>query len=90
MCSTIMSRFSDGPRSGAGLGRDTLAPRAVRLSSRSTRPVGDCSLAVSDAFASTVAGMWLSTLLFFGGGVIRFVCMAEPGKRTMCLAGESA
>lgn len=61
-----MSRFSEGLRRGAGFGRDTLAPLAVRLSSRSSRPVGDCSLADSDALTSTVVDMWFSTLL--GGG----------------------
>lgn len=57
-----MSRFSAGLNEGAGFGRETLAPLAMRLSSRSTRALGDWSLADSDAFVSTVADMWLSTL----------------------------
>lgn len=82
VCSTIMSRFSEGLRRGVGLGREALAPRAIRLSSRSTRPVGDCSLADRDAFTSTVDDMWFSTLVrqvTRGGGTVpngvdRFSC----------------
>lgn len=51
-----MSRFSAGFSAEAGLGRATLAPLAMRRSSRSTGAEGDWSFADSDAFKSTVDG----------------------------------
>ena len=55
-CSTIMSRFSAGFSAEAGLARATLAPLAMRRSSRSTGAEGDWSFADSDAFKRTVDG----------------------------------
>ena len=69
-----MSRFSAGFSAEAGLARATLAPLAMRRSSKSTGAEGDWSFADSDAFKSTVDGRWLRTLMSFRktvGGVPR-------------------
>lgn len=56
VCSTIMSKFSEGCRPDAGFWRATLAPRSILMSSSSTLALGDWSLANREAFTSTVDG----------------------------------
>lgn len=63
VCSTIMSKFSEGLRRGAGFGRGDPAPLVILLSSRSTRLLGDWSFADKEVFNSVVVGSWFSTLL---------------------------